>query len=394
MPHAQPDRTEWQAQRDHLRGKLNGVTAERVGMPRTKWHNLQRLLRAVLWFDGQENGCWVGAAGLAEEADLSLTTLRRTKREALELGLLTVERRDSGGPYGGRLPDLLRVNVESLRDLIESGETPPTEEPVPSDAQPEADRTQSSPVSDCPSARAERATDHGAAASVHGDSYNKEQHRKPTPKTQPPPRQTPSTEEKPPPGGDGPRRTAWAVVEGELFQLGVNQSRAAVRDARAGGLTPAEAHAIVAHWRPRRDAGGPHGPAVLRRRFARARPGEPPHEGWPAYADVHGAQRDDADPATKRAVAEAHRRDAADERRRRAARDARLERYLPLLDDLSREERAALGAEARRRQPDLGGKRGEEVVRQGVLPLLEEWGEAGLAKWRAGRKAASRPAAA
>lgn len=377
----------WDTLRHRLRGRLYSVAAARVGLPRARWHNVQRVVQAVLWFDQKGEGCWAGAAALADEADLSRTTLGRAKRDALDLGLLVIERRSNPGPYGGRLPDRLRVDVDRLRELIddktdavgdtdvggvsdpdsalaavaadapESGsETPPTQAGVTA-------RSRLSVHRDQPSAQPDQPSAHDEEPSAQAGGYIEEEAPEPNSINQPPPPTTAAA-------AKGSTDAAWRVVEGELFQLGLNQAAAACRDARRAGLSPAEGHALVDHWRPRRAAWGEHKHAVLRRRFERARPRQPPDAEWPDYAE--GAPRVDAERAD-RAAAE----------RRHAQRRKQVAHAEPLIAPLSNAQRARLGVEAKRRYPRLAtkGVTGRQVFEEGVAPLLAEWGAAGLERW-------------
>lgn len=382
--------TPWDETRHRWRGCLLGIPAATVGLPRARWHNVQRVLQAVLWFDQKGEGCWAGGAAIAEEADLSRTTLGRAKRDAFDLGLLSVERRDNPGPYGGRLPDRVRVDLEQLAEYID-------EEPEAESSIDAADRPTASPrrksveppgyplrsddsrrrlamerkgqplcptSSTTPRAQAAPARSHAeepaaqdAEPTVQLGAYLKDQTQEPTHNKQPPP-----------PGAAA--ATAWTVVEGELFQLGLNQAAAACRDARDAGLSPAEVHALADHWRPRREAWGVHTHVVLRRRLQRAKPGQPPDEGWPNYdrdAPAAAARRADERTATLR----------------RAHREKRLAKARALIEPLTPDQRARLGVEARRRRPELAKRPmdGRRVFEEGVAPLLEEWGAQGLGRW-------------
>lgn len=54
-----------------------------------------------------------------------------------------------------------------------------------------------------------------------------------------------------------------------------------------------------------------------------------------------------------------------------------------MIETLTPDQRVRLGAEAKRRRPEAakGRASGRRVFEEAVVPLLTEWGEAGLRRW-------------
>lgn len=335
----------WESVRDRWRGLLLSMPHTRSGLTRSSWRNVVDLLRAILYIDQHGEGCWATSRKLCEESGLSAATLKRAKRNAITLGVISVERRSNTGPNGGRQSDILRVQIANLAAL--QGE---------SNAIPAAQQA--------PEVRAhfEQVRAHIGEVRAQSELYIKEEAEDLNRNNQPPPR----THNTPREACD---RDPWPAVEEELFKTGVNQANAACEAARQQGATPDDVRALIAHWRPRQAAWGDHAQAELYRRVQRATRGEPPHHGWPAYAQ-------DA------STLQARQLDNREAAKRLSLRKASEQRWQSTLRELTSAQQRIIGDEVRRRWPYLAapGVDRNRLVSEGVLRLFDDLGEQGIAK--------------
>ncbi|NOY41176.1 MAG: hypothetical protein GXP26_04985 [Planctomycetes bacterium] len=139
---------------------------------------------------------------------------------------------------------------------------------------------------------------------------------------------------KPRPSKSIPSTSNWEEVEEELILLKVGAAPAAVREAKARGLTPSDATKLIAQYRA---SPGAWGPGALYDRLAGIRAGWPPRD----EKYQRNQRRDETDRrfADQQAETDRANREAADERKRFSEREAK---YGPDLDVMPEDEVKAL----------------------------------------------------
>lgn len=314
---------------------LDAISHERAGLTRVRWRNCRAFLKAVHHFDRHENGCWASATKIDAQAELSRDQRLAAQADAVELGVLTVERRGAKGIGKGRQSNLLTIDWKAVSGL--------------------GLRSDSSALrSDFPRLTSENPT------YIEEEVLRRDSERN----TNPPPQPSAPLE-----SHADETRDPWPAVEEELFKTGVNQANAACEAARQQGATPDDVRALIAHWRPRQAAWGDHAQAELYRRVQRATRGEPPHHGWPAYAQ-------DA------STLQARQLDNREAAKRHSLRKASEQRWQSTRRELTSAQQRIIGDEVRRRWPYLAapGVDRNRLVSEGVLRLFDDLGEQGIAK--------------
>jgi hypothetical protein len=234
-----------------LRGSLQHVDFEAMGLSNHRWRQLRELLLAVRCFG--DVYCAKPTKQVRERANLTRRQFYAVRELAIELGLLTARRRWRN--Y--RQCDTLSVELAAVRKLPRC---------------------------------AARGTE-GNQGELRGTKGNYQ--RSPLNPLNP-------LNPKDPPPPANPRRTPtnaadWDAVAVDLSLCGVQQTAKAIESLAAHGATPDEARALIAAWRARcdrwRDATRP---IVLYRRLGYWRPGQSPEEGWPPSDDKspHGRHMD------------------------------------------------------------------------------------------------------
>ncbi|MEN1679514.1 MAG: hypothetical protein AAGJ46_07965 [Planctomycetota bacterium] len=335
MPYGQGadgDSGDWTSVRDRWRKNLIAMPAHRSGLSPRRWRNVVDFLRAVLWIDGNGDGCWASVETLAYEARLSPATLRRAKKDALSLGLVAVTAQRNKSGNGGRANDLVRVNIGAVARLG-------------------ADRSgaEVSAQTRGLTAHSDRVTAHLETVSAQSERYTRLSN---TPKEY-----------------SNHNRDDWAEVVVELERAGVNQARPACESAADAGVSQAEVRALIAYWWPRRDAWAPYSEHTLYRQVCRCLPGQPPFADWPPYAEGASTLR-----ARKRDEAEG----AARAKRARGLR----EKWQPLAAVLSDAQGRAIGQALRTAKPFFAQPSIDEqqLRRDGIYPMLDELGSDGIAQ--------------
>lgn len=314
---------------------LDAIDHKRAGLTRTRWKNVRDYLKAVHRFDTQEQGCWASHRTLSEQSNLGRDALTTAKRDALELSLVTIEKRAAKASGRGRQTDVTRIDWRAVSTLgIDDADSRPR-------------TTFSRPRTAFWRPRTEKSF------------YSKEEIHNEVPNE--------LLTAAPPPTNAAPLdcRAGWAGVENSLREVGLREYGQACESARQRDCTPEAVAAVLRYWQPRRDAWGQYSLPRLYTAIHELSPGQAPRDALGEYvADANqlAARRLDETAAKQRAL----------------ALQTLRERWQPTFDTLDAAQRQLVAAEAKRLYPPQPDASGRQIFSESVLPYLDAIGRKGL----------------